>query len=88
MGKLEKVIARREVIYKIAEGEIDKNTVLVGADAKIGRALYLLTYPLVAYRFDYLFAAGSYLFYQGARLAKALRGQSESNTFEAKIVKR
>lgn len=68
-----------EVIYKAAEGEIDKRTILVGADAKIGRALYLLTYPLAPYRFDYLFAAGSYLFYQAARLVKTLKDYYEKS---------
>lgn len=62
-----------QVIYDVAEGKIDKTTVLVGLDTKIGRFLYLLTYPLLPYRFDILFFLGSTAVYQSARLVQKLR---------------
>lgn len=62
-----------DVIFRIAEGDIKKNTVLVGLDAKIGRILYLLTYPLAGYRFDILFFGGSFAVYKLAELKERLR---------------
>lgn len=62
-----------QVIYDVAEGKIDKTTVRVGTDTKIGRTLYLLTYPLLPYRFDMLFFLGSSAVYQSARLIQKLK---------------
>lgn len=62
-----------DVVFRIAEGDIKKNTVLVGLDAKIGRILYLLTYPLAGYRFDILFFGGSFAVYKLAEFKERLR---------------
>lgn len=64
-----------EIVYQVAEGRIKGTTIYVGWDTKIGRMLYLLTYPLAGYRFDAFFFTGSTLFYQFARGIKALRGK-------------
>lgn len=62
-----------EIIYEVAEGKIKGSPVCVGLDTKIGRALFLATYPTIAYRWDGLFYAGSSLFYQFAIWAGMLR---------------
>lgn len=62
-----------QVIYEVAEGKIDKTTVRVGTDTKIGRTLYLFTYPFFPYRFDMLFFLGSSAVYQSARLIQKLK---------------
>lgn len=68
-----------EVIYQVAEGKIGGTTVYAGWDTKIGRALYLLTYPLAGYRLDSLFFAGSTLFYQMARGVNILRDKASKS---------
>lgn len=62
-----------EVIYKIAEGEIDKKVVRVGLDSQLGYLAYLATYPLGFYRSDYVFYAGSTVFYKIAELSRVLK---------------
>lgn len=68
-----------EVIYQVAEGRINSTTVYVGWDTKIGRVLYLLTYPLAGYRLDSLFFTGSAIFYQFATWVNMIRGRFDKN---------
>jgi len=70
-----------EVIYQVAEGRIKGTTVYVGWDTKIGRALYLLTFPLAGYRLDSFFFATSTLFYQVARGINILKGKHNETPF-------
>lgn len=62
-----------EVIYQITEGKIRGTTVYTGLDTKIGRFLYVLTYPLGVLRWDYLFLPASTIFYKMATLGNVLR---------------
>lgn len=67
-----------EVIYKIAEADTNKTTVLVGLDAKLGRALYLLSFSIGFYRSHHLFLVGSTLVYQVARLIEGLKEKNQN----------
>lgn len=68
-----------EVIYQVAEGKINGTTIYVGLDTKIGRVLYLLTYPLAGDRLYSLFFAGSTIFYQLAKWINTLRNRSDES---------
>lgn len=63
-----------EVIYKIAEGKINKTPVYVGFDAKLGYFLFLLPF---LYRADLIFLAGSYSVYKIAELGRFLKKKNK-----------
>lgn len=53
-----------DVIYRVAEGDIKSKTIYIGLDTKIGRLLYLLTYPLAGFKSYTLFFGISTLLYE------------------------
>jgi NAD(P)-dependent dehydrogenase (short-subunit alcohol dehydrogenase family) len=65
-----------EVIYKIAEGKINKTPVMVGFDAKMGSFLQMYL-PIPTLRWNMIFFLGSYSMYQIAKLAHLLRKKSD-----------
>lgn len=66
-----------QVIYDAAEEKINKKSVYVGLDTKIGRALYLLTYPAGIFRFGYVFGVLGICFYEGAKWLKVLEDKAK-----------